>query len=681
MAERACSKWYVFLIYLILAVSTFIAYEPVRHNAFLGYDDSVYVTNNPNVQSGLSWQNVKWAFTTGRASNWHPLTWLSHMLDCQLFGQRADAHHIINVLFHIANTLLLFIVFNRMTKHFWPSVFVAAVFALHPLHVDSVAWVAERKDVLSTLFWLLTMLAYARYVERPSTVRFLVTLLFFALGLLAKPMLVTLPFVLLLLDYWPLNRLSSKFSILNSLFEKLPFFVLSAASSVITFIVQQKGGAMSIIPIKARIANAMCSYLAYIGKMFWPARLAVFYPYPPPSFLFAARTVIYAIILILVTALLLYYGRQYKYLAVGWLWYLGTLVPVIGIVQVGAQAMANRYMYIPMLGLLIIVGWAVKDLVGNRLGLRVVTAVLAVAALSAAVIVTRTQVQHWRNGLTLYEYTLKVTENNELAEYNYASALFNEGRISEAELHLRNLVRINPLSSDRRFLGDVLKKQGKLNEAIACYNELIKQGQGSADVYYNLAVALGLQRKYDDAIKCLSSTLKLDPNYPEARKKMGVLLLQVTGKFNEAIPYFNEALRTDANMVKIYENLGSAYHQLGKYEEAILNWTKAVELKPNNVPVLNNLAWLLATVGDTSFQDAHKAVGFAQRACELTGHKDPECLDTLAAAYAAVGRFDDAVKTANRAMNIAKASGRQDLANEIESHIKLYHAGHPYRLK
>jgi Flp pilus assembly protein TadD len=612
----------LFLISAALVAAIAIAYEPVRHNGFVSYDDYAYITENPNVTGGITRDSVIWAFTKTYASNWHPLTWLSHMADCEIYGLNPAGHHITNVLIHIANSLLLFWVLRKMTDATWRSAFVAAAFALHPLHVESVAWVAERKDVLSGLFWMLTMAAYVRYAERPNIQRYLLVLLAFVMGLMSKPMVVTLPFVLLLLDYWPLERLNwgrppagKTVPLGRLLVEKVPLLLLSAILSVITFVVQQGGGAviaLGKIPLDYRIANMFVSYIRYIGKTIWPSGLAVLYPHPHinPS---GATAVVYALLFVLITVISIDIFRRRKYIAVGWLWYVGTLVPVAGLVQVGSQGMADRYTYIPMVGLLIVAGWGVKDLVANRPRWKVVAAALAVVVLASAVILTRMQVKHWQNSITLFEYALKVTENNAGAETSYGGALAEAGRFDEAELHLSNAVRLNPTA-------------------------------------------------------------------PKAHNHLGNVLLN-EGKLNEAIEHFNEALRITPDQAAVYVNLSIAYTKLGKYEQAIQNWTRAVELEPTIADILKNPAWLLATAGNVSAQDADRAIEFARRACELGGYKEAELLDTLAAAYAAAGRFEDAVRTAQQAIDAAKAGGREDLAGEIKNRMELYKTGQRYRQK
>ena len=548
------------LICILLAAVTFAVYLPVRNYSFLFYDDNVYVSDNAQVKPGLSWQGIKWAFTTGYGSNWHPLTWLSLMLDCELFGVEPGPMHIVNVLFHIANTLLLFIVFNRMTKALWQSAFIAAMFALHPLHVESVAWIAERKDVLSTLLGLLTMLAYVRYVERSSAGRYILAIVFFALGLLAKPMLVTLPFVLLLLDYWPLGRFeNSKFSICNSIIEKLPFFFLSILSSVITFIVQQKGGAVfsvDIVPFNVRLANAICSYFVYIEKMFWPVRLAVLYPYSING-ISLVRVLLSATILVLVTVLVLYNYRRRKYLVVGWLWYLGTLVPVIGIVQVGVQAFADRYTYVPLTGLFIICAFASADLLKNVPFKKYILAASATIILLACTVLTTVQLIYWKDSGLLFERALAVTENNVHILNNYGNALGAMGRHKEAAKILEQAVRGLPDSYEiRNNYGKALQNLGKLDEAIEQYQIAIKIEPTADFARYNLSVALAAKGDFDAAIKQCRIALAARPDDAEMHTHLGSLL-QNQGKNNEAIECYKKALQIDPTFQKARENLNA----------------------------------------------------------------------------------------------------------------------------
>ncbi|MCK4753274.1 MAG: glycosyltransferase family 39 protein [Planctomycetes bacterium] len=436
------------LVCILLGLVTLGVYWPVFKCEFVKYDDDVYVTDNWRIQSGFNRDSISRVFTSGYASNWHPVTWLSHMLDWQLFGGEAWGHHLTNLLLHIANTVLLFAVFRRMTGAVWASGFVAAAFALHPLHVESVAWVAERKDVLSALFWILTMWCYVRYVEKPKVGRYFAALLFFALGLMSKPMVVTLPFVLLLLDRWPLERKGK--AILNLFVEKIPFFVLSVGSGVVTFFVQRSGGSVSGIEVfgmKGRVSNALVSYFGYIDKMIWPRGLAIFYPHPANS-LPIAEVIKCGFLLMLVCVLFLWLWRRKKYLAVGWLWYVGTLVPVIGLVQVGSQAMADRYTYIPLIGLFIVIAWGASEFAAGWRYRKVILSILAVAVLIGMSIGTRLQLRHWRDSAALFKHTLAVTKGSFFIHNNYANVLKDSGKVAEAIEHYNIALKISPNSAE-----------------------------------------------------------------------------------------------------------------------------------------------------------------------------------------------------------------------------------------
>jgi tetratricopeptide (TPR) repeat protein len=696
-------KWIKLFIYIGLVAGTFAAYEPVRKNGFVNYDDDTYITKNSGVSGGITRDSVILAFKQYHFYMWHPLTTLSHMLDCQLFGLNPLGHHLISLLFHIANAMLLFWILINLTGAIWASAFVAAVFALHPVQVDAVVWAAERKTVLSGFFWFLTIAAYIRYTKKPGTGRYILLFFIYGLCIMTKPVVVTLPFVLLLLDYWPLGRVQYKqdTTIANSnmstpkervgqktsagwlVIEKIPLFVLSGILSVMTVVAQQSGGVLAAtgkISLDYRIANAFISYIKYIGKMIWPSRLAVYYPYDYANL---TNTIIAAcaLVFILITVFSIYVCRRRRYVVVGWLWYVGTLVPVIGLIQAGSQSMANRYMYVPMLGLLIMIAWGIKDLTINRRNIRAVAGILTVVAIISMIILTRIQTGYWKNNFTLFEHTLKVTKNNGIAENNYGCAFLDARQFDEAVLHFNNALRINPANSEaRNNLGKALVKLKRPVEAAACFTEILRRNGDSAEIHYRLAVALGMQEKYDEAIKHLTKVLDLEPDYPDAQNKMGFAML-ATGKPKEAVGYFNKALRISKDQSDVYVNLGAAYMQLGEYELATRNFTKAVELKSNNINALTNLAWVLATVGDVSAQDANKAIEFAERACKLTEHKKPEPLDTLAAAYAAAGKFPDAVATAEKALDAAKAGGQEDMAVEIQNRLELYRTGRSYHVK
>jgi tetratricopeptide (TPR) repeat protein len=616
-------KYRVPFLCVLLGVITFVVYWPVHNHEFVRYDDDVYVTENPNVLAGLTIQNIKWALTTGYASNWHPLTWLSLMLDCSLFGVKSGPMHLVNIAFHIANTLLLFIVFNRITRRIWPSAFVAALFALHPLHVESVAWVAERKDVLSTLFWLLTMLAYVRYVEKPTAGRYIISLIVFALGLMSKPMLVTLPFVLILLDYWPLNRfLNSQFSILNSIAEKLPLFFLAAISSIITYIVQQKGGAVAAVPFKERLANAVVSYLEYIEKLFLPVNLAVFYPHPA-DLIPLTKVIILALVLLLLSVFLLYYGRHHRYLAFGWLWYLGTLVPVVGLVQVGAQAMADRYTYVPFIGLFVIIAFGAADL-AKLISYKILRCwVLGLASCTlciACIAITSIQLKYWQNSFTLFDHTLAVTKNNGVILNNYANILFKSGKYLESAKCFVESLHLNPDSYQiRNNYGNVLKSLGKLNEAVTQYNIALKLKPDFDIARFDLGIALFMQGKFDEVIEQYKIYLGPDANLPLAgvneettrrfknmlaAKTDTVEVLSLLGqalaeKKNPAaaVNYYRQALLLDPDDIITHGHLALALAAIGKTDEAIEQCRIVLKARPNDVEMHNNLGLLLRAKG------------------------------------------------------------------------------------
>jgi len=565
----------VFLVCMLLMASTLLVFWRVHDYGFIDFDDDGYVSENEHVKAGLTREGIIWAFTTRHRTNWHPLTWLSHMLDCELFGVRPGWHHLTNLALHIANVLLLFGILRQMTGALWKSAFVAAAFALHPLRVESVVWISERKDVLSALFWMLTMGAYVRYVRRLTAGWYLLALLAFALGLMAKPMLVTLPFVLLLLDYWPLERLQfsggvrginqqggevanthSQRKVLCSLiWEKAPFFGLAAISSVVTFLV----GAVARVdvyprgfPMSIRIINVLVSYPIYIGKMVWPARLAVHYPHLGDK-LSIWDGVIGALLLLAASGLVIWLGRSRKYLLVGWLWFLGSLVPVIGLVQVGVQAMADRYTYMPLVGLFIAIAWGVPDLLGKWEYRKVALSVSAVGVLSILSVCTWVQVGYWRDSITLFQHTLGVTTNNLKIHLKLGVVLQRQGKVEEAMKCWREALRIDPNAmragngidaviggrskSDRGYLGgsealrskmgnivpqdnlgSMLVRQGRIDEAIKHYREILEKEPRQVDARYQLALLLRRQGNLDEAIREYREVLQLDPNHVAARR-------------------------------------------------------------------------------------------------------------------------------------------------------------------
>jgi len=598
-------------IYAVLLLTTLAVYAPVAQFDFVNFDDPEYVTNNVHVKNGLTADGIVWAFTSGEAANWFPVTRLSHLLDGELFGVNSGPHHLTNVIIHALAALLLFAFLFRATGARWPSAFVAFLFALHPLHVESVAWVSERKDVLSAFFWFLALWAYVRS-------RTWLVYVAFCLGLMAKPMIVTLPFVLLLLDVWPLKRFSKR-----SVVEKIPYFALAAAVAAVTFVVQSGSGAVRAVdtfPVGLRIANALVSYVVYIAKMFWPSHLAVFYPYPLDVPLWQAGAA--AVVLVGITAGVVYMFRMYPYLAVGWFWYLGTLVPVIGLVQVGAQARADRYTYVPMTGLSIMLAWGAADLLRKRPRAMIALAVLACAS---SAVLTAMQVRYWRNSETLFRHALDSTSGNYLAHHNLGVAIAGD-RTEEAISHYRAALQIQPNSAQvHTDLGTALSKiPSRLPEAVAEYQEAIRispdapiphhnlgntlsmmDGRlpdaiaeyeaalrlkpdyaearaGLVLAHYNLGVELAKAGRASDAMAHLEAALQLRPGYAEAHNNLGVVLASIPGREAEALAHFQAAVKTKPDYADAHVNLGIALSAIpGRTQAAIAELQTALQIKPD----------------------------------------------------------------------------------------------------
>ncbi|MGA2465782.1 MAG: tetratricopeptide repeat protein [Thermodesulfobacteriota bacterium] len=607
---------------LILIVAILAVFCQVRHHEFISFDDKEYVTDNPHVKSGVTLSGTTWAFLAMHSNNWHPLTWLSHMLDCELYGLNPGGHHLTNLMIHIANTLLLFLVLKRMTGALWKSSFVAALFALHPLHVESVAWVAERKDVLSTFFWMLTMGTYFRYVNYPRLHRYFLVLLSFAMGLLSKPMLVTLPFVLLLLDYWPLGRFrlgksidhrigsmnscGSKSSAFSLISEKSPFFVLAAIAAVLTVFAQQRGGtvkSLEFFPIGVRIANALVSYVSYIGKMIWPPPMAILYPYPDHFHLWGIAGA--SLFLVVVTLLVIRAVRSYPYLAVGWLWYLGTLVPVIGLVQVGMQAMADRYTYVPFIGLFIMVAWGVPDILKGWRYRKIILAVSSSLLLLIFTILAWMQVQRWQDSMTLFEHTVRVTAKNFLIHNKLGNALFQKGEIGKAMTHYQEALRINPNFVEAyNNIGNALFYNGDVQRAIDYYTKALSQAPDYADAHNNLGFALARQGKIEEAITHYQEALRIRPDFAQAQYNLGIALAD-QGKSEEALAHFAKALRNKSGDADAHNNLGVALARQGKGKEALVQFAKALEIDPNFAEAHCNMGNSLTELGKIDEAIAH----------------------------------------------------------------------------
>ncbi len=624
------------LVCLLLALGALGAYWGVMRNDFVNYDDSDYVTANPHVERGLTKANIVWAFTTGHASNWHPLTWLSHMLDCQLFGENPGPPHLVNVGFHVANALLVFLLLRRVTGTQWRSAAVAALFALHPLHVESVAWISERKDVLSTFFFLLTLWAYARYAELDRLQRELATvrpakpnrtcgktklwpgrklsgaaqarvfyvsaIVWFALGLMSKPMLVTVPFLLLLLDYWPFRRLlfplkrQSCPGLLRLLSEKAPFFALAAVSSIVTFQVQRQGGAVSTsISLGARLGNAVVSYARYLGKTVWPLDLAVLYPHP--GFWPWWQVALCGALLAGLSLGVFWFGRSRPWLVVGWLWFVGTLVPVIGLVQVGIQSMADRYTYIPHIGLFIAGVWGLYDCFAFSPRRKAYLGIAGAAALAACALLTARQVGFWHDSFTLFERTVQVTANNYLAYNNLGFFYSNKGQVAEAMTNYAKALEINPNYEDAlNNMGYALAGLKRYPEAVGYYERALRMRPNFAEVRNNLGNALSEMGQLNAAIEQYLLALKESPEYADAHNNLGIALA-MQGKLEEAIPHFRDAIRFKPKYASAYSNLGNALAAKHELPEAIVQYEASLALNPKDPQAHNNLGNALSELG------------------------------------------------------------------------------------
>jgi protein O-mannosyl-transferase len=651
----------------LLSLVTLVCYWPVTTHSFVGLDDHQYICDNPEVKAGVTWSGILWAFRSGYASNWHPLTWISHMGDCQLYGLNPAGHHLTNLLFHTINTLLLFLLLQRMTGSLWRSACVAALFAWHPLHVESVAWASERKDVLSTLFFLLTLWAYVRYTEKsvtsnqwsvtsnqasatpgsddgqrttdsgsriphPASRYYVLSLLFFALGLMSKPMLVTLPFVLLLLDFWPLQRLrlpvfqGSRFEVpfpapesstlWQLIREKLPFFALALGASVVTYLVQRTGGAVfsiGVLPFQTRVANALVGYVRYASQTLWPAHLAVIYPYS--RHLAVGLTVAAALLLGGLFLLFLFRARRYPVLVVGWLWWLGTLVPTIGLVQVGSQSMADRYMYIPSIGLFLLIVWGLDALLGSWPYKRCLLGAAGTLALGGCLVCTWHQLKYWQDSERLFRHAIAATRNNYVAydwlgialeaagkfdealachfeavrldplypetQYRLGTALMKRGRLDEAVQHLTAAVKNDPAFARAHInLGKALLEQGKLTEAAEHLSKAVQLASDDAEAHYNLGTVLFLQGKVDEAILSFSEALRLKPDYGQAHGNLGIALMK-QGKLGEGATHLAAAARLNPDNPEAHYNLGLAILELNHPREAAEQFTEALRLNPN----------------------------------------------------------------------------------------------------
>ena len=643
-------------IALLLAVATFALYLPVAWFSFVVYDDGLYVTDNPIVQAGITWAGVKWAFTTMAACNWHPLTWLSHMTDCGVFGLNPAGPHLENALLHGVNTALLFTLLLKLTKKNWPSAFIAALFAWHPLHVESVAWIAERKDVLSTLFALITLLNYARYVELSkaqspkSKIYFAWSLVAFALGLMAKPMLVTLPCVLLLLDFWPLRRTEDfrptrvNFSIV---LEKWPFFLLAAASCGFTFFAQSQLGNDAVasldgVPLHYRLKSVPVAYAEYLSKAFWPTKLAIFYPLHEKI---PATVVALSVTALLAITLAVWQRRRTApYLLTGWLWFLGMLVPVIGLVQVGGAALADRYTYLPSIGLFIAVTFAALSLATHLKIPPVAVAVFSIFILAACITTTEIQLLHWRNSITLFQHALAVTTDNDVARNNLGVALEQNGQSAEAAGQYRAATRLEP----NRYLGfhnlaNVLDRLGQPAEALVAHREAARLEPKKSILHHCFGLALNRAGKTNEALNEFSESARLDPHYPWSHVEIAKIYLR-QNRDDAALDELRAALRLD----------------------------------PNNVEILTFTAQVLAAAPNPATRNGQNAFLLAAKANALTGGGQPKVLDVLGMACAELGKFDESKMAAQSALDAAKTLNLKN-SEPFQQRLELYKSHQPWR--
>ncbi len=625
------------IIYLFIVTTSLAVYWPIRNHEFVNFDDDIYVYENRYVQGKLNLDNISWAFSleNKKDTHWHPLTWLSHMLDCRLYGLNPGMHHTTNLIFHIINSLLLFLVFKRMSGDLWQSGFIAVLFALHPISVDTVAWVAERKNVLSTFFWFITTLTYSYYTERPCLLRYLVCLLVFTFGLMAKPMLVTLPFTLLLLDYWPLGRFKSTIEKNDTekskvgskcmkaisqtgklIFEKVPFIALSLTTILISMRSQQRVViSTDSVPIKLRIANAIVSYIGYIKKMVWPTDLSVYYPFPDQIPIW--EIIVAGSLLVFISILILQVLKQMPYLATGWFWFLGTLFPTIGLVQVSLwPAMADRWAYVPFIGLYIVIAWSIPWFL-KKLRYRKIGLVLAVTVLFIILMIgTRLQVQHWRNSVSLFDNALKKTDNNYIAYNNLGSALIKQGKIDDAIKYLNAALPIHPYPA-RPYtnLGDAMVFMKLYDEAIEYYHKALRIDPYYMIAHNNLAIAFTAEGRLDEAIDHYQTALQISPNFDEIYNNLGVAFA-ARERFDDAINYFSMALKINPTYSEAYNNLGLVVIRKGMIEKAVLYFQEALRLKPGYADAQRNLNRAL-----TDLKKIEDAVSGVRDALKINPHE------------------------------------------------------------
>jgi protein O-mannosyl-transferase len=700
-SSRTSKRRVVIGICVVLFAITWLVFGQTLGHEFVTYDDPQYVSGNAEVAAGISIEGVRWAFTHTIGGNWHPLTIISHMLDCQLYGLNAAGHHLTNVLLHTIAVILLFLVLRKMTGTLWRSAFVAALFAIHPLHVESVAWISERKDVLSAVLFILTLGAYVRYIHTRSITAYLLVLILFALGLMSKPMLVTVPFVLLLLDYWPFGRCSNGpetrlndprgrrsqnapqgrgySGSLKFIIEKLPLFALSAFFSAVTVIAQlHSTGITNQLPFAWRLSNASVSYVTYIWQMFWPTRLAAFYPHPNDQLPFW-QVVLAIVILAAITIAAIRWHKERPYVFTGWFWYIGMLVPVIGLVQAGEQARADRYTYLPQIGLYVLITWGVTDLVeaittrnfssrrvANGLpafagprrghpsrGYKVFCAVIAAAIIISLSWRASVQASYWKDSERLWNHTLAVTGDNDVAHNNLGNLCLQRGDLDSALSHFETALSI------------------RARTAAAYYNF------GGALIENSVAAILAKRGQINEAIPHYDKAINMRPTYGDPYLNFGNVLFQ-QGQSGDALVQWEKALGTEPHDATFHALLGDAFLRAGSQTTAIAEYERAIRISEHDVLGRNNLAWLLATSSDASIRDGNRAIELAKQAVRLSHGKDPNYLRTLAAAFAESGHFVEAKETAQQALQVAESRSNSPLVNALRDEITLYDLGLPY---
>jgi protein O-mannosyl-transferase len=725
--SEVLKPWMILSICALLAAITWVVFAKTRGYPFVTYDDPQYVYENAKVAAGLSPEGIFWGLTHTVGGNWHPLTVISHMLDCQLFGLKPAGHHFTNVFLHTTAVILLFVVLRAMTRTFWQSVFVAALFAIHPLHVESVAWISERKDVLSAVFFMLTLGAYVRYVRKRSLSWYLLALLVFALGLMSKPMLVTVPFLLLLLDYWPLKRFAlerpaeprQKRRVEDSgntrriILEKLPFLLLSCGSCAAT-LVAQRGfiDPMGHLSLIERLGNAALATVVYLRQFVWPSGLCVFYPHPRHS-LPLLQVLIAALFTVSVSAAAFIWRRRYPYIFTGWFWFLGMLVPVSGMIQVGEQAHADRYTYLPQIGLYILATWFVADTVSKWRHRRVVLGTAIVCSIVTLMWLAWIQTGYWRDSRALWGRALAVNPQNDTAHVSLCDLDLREHHLEDAIFHARKAVEIRPDSTDAHSrLAVALSELGQNEEARVHFQKILETHQIRPRVHYNVGTLLLNSGHLDEAILEFQKELQIQPEFVEAHNNLGIAFSS-KGEFDNALAHFEKAVELDPHLPKVHQNiatvllrqghpdqaiahlqmelqvnphsaeahndLGIAWSQQGRIDEAINEWQKALQLRPDHLNAYCNLVWVFATFPDNAIRNGTKAVALGQRALEISGEKDPRIFRLLAAAYAENGQFDKATDTAQRGALLATTQGNYALANVIQSNMDLYRRSLPLR--